>query len=360
MRLQNSGAAALSEIERKAINIVEEYGTLNNAARIVPEPDVSPISVVDSFEPSAPIRFDPDAQSGFASARPSSEGRIETPRSSGDVPNARDVRVLENGHVRFMTATEIEELPLGEHLGGGLTSEVFAHADDPENLAIRITHLRENAPAAALDQVGDKLLRTRVNSEHIRPVRVERSYDVILSDIGQPEITRVMVVERLPETAQRTIARQGGRMSVAQMMAYEGALRDLNRVGLVWLDNKWDNFGFVPLNDGSGRVQVVVMDTGGIVPIRANAGLADGLSAADIARQIQLRVNGDFATQMPDFARISRKDFRTAVRHDTIKDEFGDMFDYEAIGISGRDQLLFNPKSGEDFDYLAPLFEAAE
>lgn len=360
MRLEKSGAASLSAIERRAIEIVDEYGALHNVARIAPEPEVPPIRAVDSFEPSAPMRFDPDAQSGFATARPPLEGRIETPRSSGDVPNARDVRVPENGHVRFMTATDIVELPLGERLGGGYTSEVFTHADDPENLTIRITHLRENAPAAALDEFGDRVLRTRVNSEHIRPVRVERSYIVILSDVGQPEITRVMVVERVPETAQQTIARQGGRMTVAQMMAFEGALRDLNRQGLVWLDNKWDNFGFVPLNDGSGRVQVVVMDTGGIVPIRVDAGLADGLSAADIARQIQLRVNGDFATQIPDFARIKTPKYRTALRKDAIMDEFGDMFDYEALGISGPDQLLFNPKSGEDFDYVAALFEAVE
>lgn len=360
MRHEASGVASLSAVERRALDIVDEYSTLHQVKRALPEPELPPVKVADSFEPSTPMRFDPDADTGFATARPPLEGSIATPRASGDVPNARGARVPENGHVRFMTAAEIEELPLGERLGGGYTSEVFAHADDPENLAVRITHLREDAPAAALDKVGDDMLRTRVKSEHIRPVRVEQSHDVILSDVGQPEITRVMVVERVPETAQQTIARQGGRMSIAQMMAYEGALRDLNRQGLVWLDNKWDNFGFVPLNDGSGRVQVVVMDPGGIVPIRANAGLADGLSAADIARQIQLRVNGDFPTQIPDFAFINRKDFRTAVRKDVIRDDFGDMFDYEAMGISGRDQLLFNPKSGEDFDYVAPLFEAAE
>ena len=149
-------------------------------------------------------------------------------------------------------------------------------------------------------------------------------------------------------------------MTIAQMMAYEGALRDLNRQGLVWLDNKWDNFAFVPMKDGSGRVQVVVMDPGGIVPIRANAGLATGQTAADVARQIQLRVNGDFTTQVPDFRRIKTPKYRTALRKDVIKNDFGDAFDYEAMGISGRDQLLFNPRSGEDFEYVAPLFEAIE
>ncbi|MEH6728231.1 MAG: hypothetical protein V7703_18940, partial [Hyphomicrobiales bacterium] len=348
MRRQAEGASALSATERRAIEIVDEFRSLNQARRAVPEPDLQVARVADSFEPSAPMRFDPDPDTGLATARPTLMGRIETPRNSGDIPNARDVRVPENGHVRFMTAQEIEELPLGQRLGGGYTSETFAHAEDPENLAIRITHLVEDAPAAALDAFGERALRTRVRSEHIRHVRVERSYDVVLSDVGQPEITRVMVVERLPETAQETIARQGGRMSVSQMMAYEGALRDLNRQGLVWLDNKWDNFSFVPLNDGSGRVQVVVMDPGGIVPVRANAGLSEGLSAADIARQIQLRVNGDFATQIPDLARVGTPKFRTQLRKEAVTNEFGDMFDYQAIGISGREQMPFNPKSGED------------
>ncbi len=147
-------------------------------------------------------------------------------------------------------------------------------------------------------------------------------------------------------------------MTIAQMMAYEGALRDLNRQGLVWLDNKWDNFSFVPLDDGSGRVKLVVLDPGGIVPIRAVAGAATGESVADVARQIQLRVNGDFATYIPGFARINTPKIRSSLRGETIKGTFGDAFDYEALGISGKEQLLFNAKSGEDFDYLAPIFGA--
>jgi hypothetical protein len=107
-------------------------------------------------------------------------------------------------------------------------------------------------------------------------------------------------------------------------------------------------------------VQVVVLDPGGIVPIRTDAGLATGQTAADVARQIQLRVNGDFATHVPEAAWVGTPKYRTALRKDVIKDDFGDAFDYGALGISGRDQLLFNPKSGEDFDYLAPLFEAVE
>ncbi len=361
MRAQEAGLEGLTAVERRALALVEEYKTLNTAAKIVPEPDVPPLNVIDSSVPTAPVRFDPDAQSGLATARPPPGGRIETPRTSGDVPNAFETRVPPETSVRFTDSSGSEvDLPLGDHLGAGYTSEVFAHADDADNLAIRITFYRENAPAAVLDQVGDTSLRTRVRSEHIRPVRIESSHVVSGVEFQGQAVTRVSVVERVPETAQRTIARQGGRMSIAQMMAYEGALRDLNRQGLVWLDNKWDNFAFVPANDGSGRVQVVVLDPGGIVPIRLDAGAATGESMAELARRIQMRVNGDFATQVPDYAFVEPPKWRTRLRQETLLDDFADAFDYQELGIPGPEHLLFNPKSGEDFDYIAPLFEAAE
>ncbi|GAX61734.1 ABC-type Zn2+ transport system, periplasmic component [Candidatus Scalindua japonica] len=193
MRRQTSGAESLSAVERRAIDIVDEYREIAKSRQALPEPELSPVNAVDSFEPSVPMRFDPDADTGFATARPPLVGRIETPRSSGDVPNARDVRVPENAHVRFMTEADIEELPFGEWLGRGATSETFAHADDPENLAIRITHLRENSPAATVDEFGDRALRTRVNSVHIRPVRVEQSYDVILTEVRQAKVVSLII-----------------------------------------------------------------------------------------------------------------------------------------------------------------------
>jgi len=323
----------------------------------LPEPDLPPANIVDSAAPSAPVRFDPDAQSGLATVRPPPGGRIDTPHNSGEVPNAFETRAPGNPEVHVIGTDGLEQnLPLGERLGGGYTSEVFAHADDPENLAIRVTYFRENAPAAVLDEFGDRALRTRLRSEHVRPVRIHETFEAPGGMFRGQAVSRVTVVERLPETAQEAIARQGGRMSIAQMMAYEGAMRDMNRQGLVWLDNKWDNFAFVPSPAGGGRVEVVILDPGGIALVRGSA----GASAADTARQIQLRINGDYATHHPNFAQINTPRFRNAVRRESILDDFDDVFVYEAMGIPGREQLLFNTRSGDDFDYVAPLFEVAE
>ena len=49
-----------------------------------------------------------------------------------------------------------------------------------------------------------------------------------------------------------------------------------------------------------------------------------------------------------------------SIRKGLINDEFIDAFDYEALGISGMDQLSFNPISGEQFDYVAPLIGLIE
>jgi len=356
MRSQSLGVKKLTAIERRALDLVDEYRTALSGTRILNEPDLPPANLVDSFTPSSPVRFDVDPESGLGTLRPPAGGRIETPRASGDVPNALEARVPENGHVRFQTpGGGDQELPLGRRLGGGSTSEVFEHADDP-NLAIRITYLRENAPAVALDDFGRRALETGAQSEFIRAVREIDSFDVASGEFRGGTVTRVTVVEKVQETAQKTIARQGGKMSVAQIMAYEGALRHLNRKGLVWLDNKMDNFAFVPKGDGSGRVEVVVMDTGGIVPVRANM----DIPAPTLARDIQLIVNGEFTGQFPEFPRLKTPKFRSALRKGEIESDFADAFDYDALGIPGIEQLLFNPRSGEDFPYIAKFLEIYE
>jgi len=359
-RSQSGGAQALTSLEQRAVGLVDEYRHMHPALNAVREADVPPLQTIDGFEPHVPVRFDMDAETKVATARAPPKGRINSPKFSGEIPNANVISGLENSNLTFRTPDGLEELPLGKWLGSGHTSHVFAHADDPDKLAIRVTYLREDAPAAAVDEFGETAMRTRIKSEHIRSVRIEKSYDVIADANGSSGVTRVMIVERVAETAEETIARQGGRMSVAQMMALDGALNDLNRQGLVWLDNKWDNFAFRPLNDGSGRVEIVVLDHGGIVPIRAGAGAANGESVADVARRVQLHVNGDYATQNPLFAWITVPGYRVSVRQATIQNEFADVFDYDALGIAGPHELHFNPRSGEDFDYFAPLFSAPD
>lgn len=151
-------------------------------------------------------------------------------------------------------------------------------------------------------------------------------------------------------------------MTDEQGQAFVNAMRDLNARGYVWLDNKPDNFAFVRTD--SGKLQVVILDPGGIVPVRQSYADFLDISTADLARQIQLRVNGTFETHIPEFAYMRATDIagaeqRSITRYGMIIEDYGDAIDLEAIGLDDIGKLWFNPLSGEMFDYLSPIFEAA-
>ncbi len=351
VRRHADGANSLTVLERKALALADDYDPPLEATHILPAPDLPPAGLDDAFTPATPMRFDPDAQSDFATPRPPGGERIETPRSSGDVPNATDARTPEGGVFRFRTADGEQEVPLGAYLASGSTSDVYVHGEDP-TLVVRITRVTGQIPiAATLDDFGETALRG-VRSAHVRTPRLEATYDVADDALN---LSRVTVAERV-DTAQHVImGRASEQMTVAEMMAFDGAMRDLNRQGLVWLDNKWNNFGFAPLDDGSGRVQIVVFDAGGILPVRA----AEGRSAAEVARQIQLSLNGDCLTHFPVLASVDGA-YRSVLRRDLIRDRFRDAFDYDALDLPEGTPIPFNARSGQDFDYVAPLFDTPE
>ena len=361
------GADSLTSLERRAVTLVEEFRDTHPVARMSSEPNANIRRMAPGLNPTEPVRFDVQPSDtgaeDIARVRPPESGRIENPSVAGEVPNAPEARLPEGVSVRFTRAeTDVEiEVPLGRFIGNGATSEVLAHAEFPDSRAVRITYLKENSPAAQADLFGDDVLRTKIQSEHIRPVEIYADHPVSSGEFAGRSISRVSEVEQLQGTAWQRVRDQGGELRIAQMMAYDGALNDLNSKGYVWLDNKGNNFDFVPLEDGSGRVQVVVMDPGGIYQIRAGAGAAFDLTDAQLARRIQLRINGTFETQLPDYAYIGTPKFRTAIRHDTLVQEFGDVFDFDAMNIPPRpENLRFNARAGEDYPDIGRLFEAQD
>ena len=342
--------------------------------------------------PNRPFGIDPDASSmpiaGRATMASPPGGRIESVTFSDSLPNQLSNRVQDDTVVKAIDPVKGDiEIELGARVGTpGSTSEAFALPEDPENFVVRITYLRQGSSAVKLDEFGENVLRNRIKSEHIRAVDIREDYKAAAgrmrpgeADSAPSPAVRVTVAERV-EPAYITLRKQAENlaqaindgqqtinglpirrtnMSAAQMQAYDGALRDLNAGGYVWLDNKPDNFAFVKLEDGSGRVQVVVIDPGGIVPVRQSVADFLGISKAELARQIQLRVNGNFETYIPEFAYMKDLDNRSLCRYQTIVEQYGDAIDLEAIGMDDIDKLWFNPLSGEMFDYVSPMFEAA-
>jgi len=352
MRADTDGIEALSAIERRAIDMVDEYRAASRV-RVMAEMDPPPPNAADAFVPSARVRFDPDAESGLATPFPAGSSASRTTGGSGNPPNTLSARMPFDKNLKFNTPGGKETLPLGGRVGEpGSTSEVFAHADYPDTYVIRITYVKEGSPAKAMDDFGRTAL-DELGSSNIRVAKESGSFKVTggTREVWDP-VTRQTVTKRISHVAiveRADMFGIGTPMNNAQRAAFKSALEDLNRRGLVWLDNKANNFAFKTKVNGS--LEVVVIDPGGIVPVRVNM----DLPAPNLARTIQLIVNGEFDDHVSIFSWI-RKGFRTTARKSAIRLQFEDAFDYEKLGIAGIDELHFLPRSGEDYPELSRMF----
>lgn len=254
-----------------------------------------------------------------------------------------------DGAAKSVSFTDVDgqvmNLPLGARLGSpGSTSVAYEHAKLPDTRVVRVTTEKPGHPAVLLDDFGRRVLKKDISSPHIRAAKEFDRWDIADESQG---FTRVSVVERVVPV-NTAVESTGGVMTLAQQKTFESALRDLNRQGYVWLDNKWDNFGFV--ENANGSLSVVVFDTGGIFKVSGNADLA-----SRTARQMQRYVNGplrDFAprgTVMPLWA-------RAALRKAEIVENHLPSFDMAAMKLTDVSQLKFNAISGEQFDYVGSSF----
>lgn len=362
VRRTSSGPKALDEIELRTMDMVD------NAPRVRVRPDIpegfptsSPTNGRYGFKPNDDIVFD----SANMQARPEIQDIFDV------TENGFKSRVVDNKLNFEDAAGNPVELAVGKRLGMGATSETFVNPLNT-NTVIRVTYVREGAAARKLDEFGYRVLDKQVSSEHIRAAEILQEIPVREGD----SIAKITIVERVEDTARGLISDQASAllkatvdgqlaapprsvaMRIAQIEAYTQALEDLNRRGFVWLDNKGDNFGFVPLNDGSGRFQVVVFDTGGIVPIRPDIAASRNLSIEQLAREMQYNVNGPYAKIVrPKDADIIRPDSRSMFRKDQIVLKYGDAIDLKRLELTNVDQVWFNPWAGEEFGYLANMFD---
>lgn len=335
------GVDSLTAVERRAIDVVEEVAASKHATAVFSEPDLPPSDLGDCFLPSSRIRFEVDVQSGAARVRLPSGKRVSTPRSSGGDPANGLVRRAPEGCVVEVLEKDgtSKRLLLGRWVGGGSFNEVFRHAEYPDEWVIRFPNYEKGSAPILLDEYGWEALEN-IQSPYFRLVEVKEVYEAAEgSGIG-----RVRVIEFIEENAGEMISRQG-RMTSDQVLALDATLRDLNRRGLVWLDNHPGNFSFVPAAEGGGHLQVVIVDPGGIVRVRT----------PELAREIQRMVNGDFRTNYPNYPALenlpgAREGVRRAEVLERVSDE---LITPEGISIEG----LFKPCLGERSGYLARIFD---
>jgi len=285
------------------------------------------------------VEFQPRTQPRVSYEYDAPTAGFDAPTVPVPIPAARRTSFTD-GHGQTI------ELRIGPQVGKrrGATSVAYEHPDFPRERVVRVTTEKPGHPAVRLDDFGRRALERDISSPHIRTAKEFERWDVADASAG---FSRVSVVERVVPLSE-SIRSTGGVMTRAQQGVFESALRDLNRQGYVWLDNKWDNFGFVENSDGS--LTIVVFDTGGIFKISDNAG-----NAAQIARQIQLCVNGPLEIFAPNAIRF-RLAYRVALRRDEIRDKYLHAFDMDGMGLTDFSQLKFTPISGEQFDYVGRSF----
>jgi hypothetical protein len=178
-------------------------------------------------------------------------------------------------------AGNVVEIPVGKQLGEGATSKAFVSGAD-DGLVVRVTDLGDAKAqrAASLDEFGRKAVDD-VESPFLRTAKREQVMDVV-DERGIAQ--HVEYVEKV-KPAETWLKEQGGQLTSGQKLSLEQATRDLNAKGYAWVDNHAGNYAFEKL-PGEDRWQVVVLDTGGIYPMKG----ANAAEMATNARNLQTAI----------------------------------------------------------------------
>ncbi len=146
-------------------------------------------------------------------------------------------------------------------------------------------------------------------------------------------------------------------MSAGQAIAFDEAMRALNKKGWVWLDNKPDNYAF--RNMGGDKWKLVIIDPGGLVPVKG----LDPKKAREIQKFID---NPDWqrsTTLINDLTKKSKiaEKFNGDIDFDLINRLTGGK--YDTLGPHDTRGIPFNPQNGTLFpktNQLAGVDDPAE
>ncbi|MCP5156695.1 MAG: hypothetical protein H6983_21140 [Ectothiorhodospiraceae bacterium] len=181
------------------------------------------------------------------------------PRRVGmtELPDGR-VLLEADGHRLLLTPREL--------LGEGSTSIVYSNPDFPD-VVIKIT---KPGSGSALDDFGYNVIKT-LDSTKVEIPTIHRRMNVDAPGSGFDGGV-VTIVERGPTGFKDSPFRAADEvLTDGQRAAYEAGIRELNDNGYVLLDNhhgNWDLRPLDPSNPNADRWVLVVIDPGGLVPVK--------------------------------------------------------------------------------------------
>ena len=228
------------------------------------------------------------------------------------------------GQGSFNTAFKIDEVSVAR-MPGGLGGR-------PKPTEI----IADKGGRAAFETSGVDTSKVRLVEYKRPPIKVTQKTEIPVTgqsngrkmeDIQLQPGDEIEIVENFSRGTlkDRMQGRAEKKMTAEEAIAYDKGVRELNEKGLVALDLKYDNFGFEPVSPGSKELRLVILDSGGIVPIKSKDGAK--------ARRIQSTI--DEKPISVDYTRLN-KEFNLYM-------EFGDDLDVGAVGLQSFDEIPFNP-----------------
>ena len=220
---------------------------------------------------------------------PAVKGSELPPGPAAPTPVLRNVEVLQDGTIRLWEGRHASDIRFGPELGAGAQTKVYDDAVDA-GAAFKVTKDVDQV-AATLDRNGyafAKGMSAEVRNQVVRTPTIHGQVKVNYSNELGLDGATISRVEKAPPTLQQ---RMGDRMmdkrpmTTTEAIDFHTAQRAFNEEGLVWMDNKYNNYGFEPV-PGTEYQRVVVHDPGGIVPIKGETAARRREIARDFQRAV--------------------------------------------------------------------------
>ncbi len=249
---------------------------------------------------------------------------------------------------------------VGKELGHGSTSTVFVDPNDPTK-AIRITKPggidgTASTRASQLDNAGRQAVESVQKPGG--PIRiVEPGTPTMVNDPSSPLNGKIVeVVERVPGgDAKKVLQTQpGGRMTEGQARAFADATKELNKNGYAWMDNHTGNYGFEPVPGAPDQWRVVVLDSGGIVPMKGATTAERAQNAAALQKHLSTPEEG--MREFYNTASEGMKKHMDGVERGMINQQFGNKIDYGKLGVDGIQDIGYYPFGTLDFPEVQKFF----